>query len=160
MGISKRRILSLMPRLFAQTSAVLALVGLASLCACNGGTKGPTTVEVTGIVTMDGTPIEGANVVFSPSGGDDSRLASQATTDSAGRYRLRTHIGGGKFKSGIEPGKYDVAINKLDTAAIKTTYAPPKNLLPAKYADAKTSQLKAEGVEGRENDFPFALKKE
>jgi len=118
------------------------------------------TVEVSGVVTMNGAPIEGANVVFYPSGTDDSRLASQATTDHEGHYRLQTHLGGGKFKSGIVPGQYVVTVSKLDTESIKTTYAPPKNLLPKKYADAKTSELKSDVAAGKANEFPFELKKD
>jgi hypothetical protein len=84
-------------------------------------------------------------------------LASQSVTDAQGRFELSTHVGAGKFKPGIVPGKYSVAIAKLDTASIATTLAPPKNLLPKKYADPKTSGLVAEVVEGRENDFEFPL---
>jgi hypothetical protein len=147
-------------KMSAPRGVLVALLSLAALCGCNRGAKGPATVEVSGIVTMDGAPIEGANVIFYPSGGEESRLASQATTDREGRYRLQTHLGGGKFKSGIVAGQYVVAINKLDTESIKTTYAPPKNLLPKKYADAKTSELKADVVAGKANEFPFELKKE
>jgi hypothetical protein len=139
---------------------------VATLCAlawvgCNSKPKGPPTVEVTGIVTLNGMPVEGATVLFSPGvGTDDPRLASQATTNSEGKYQLQTHIGGGKYKSGIVPGKYDVTVIKLDTAAIKNTMSPPKNVLPAKYAGPKTSQLKADVAEGQANDFRFPLKSE
>src|SRR5215471_14837470 len=115
-----------------------ALLAFFATCVGCHGSKGPATVEVTGIVTLNGSPVEGANVFFSPATGSEaSRLSSQATTDHNGKYQLRTHIGGGQFKSGIVPGKYDVTINKLDTASVKNTMSPPKNLLPAKYADAK-----------------------
>jgi hypothetical protein len=87
-------------------------------------------------------------------------LASQATTDTAGRFALSTHVGGGKLKSGIVPGKYVVSISKLDTAPAKNTFSPPKNLLPPKYADPKTSLLTAEVVAGQTNDFQFPLKGE
>jgi hypothetical protein len=132
----------------------------AVLAGCSKS-KGPATIEVTGIVTLDGKPLDGANVLFSPGlGSNDSRLASQTTTDGNGKFHLQTHIGGGNYKSGIVPGKYDVTISKLDTSAAKNTFSPPKNLLPAKYADAKTSPFKADVVAGQANDFPLALKSE
>ena len=131
---------------------------LGALWGCSGGKSGPATVPATGTVTLGGNPVEGASVVFYPDGADDSRLTCQAVTDSAGHYEMRTHVGGGKFKSGIVPGKYTVAITKLDTASIKSTLAPPPNLLPRKYADPKTSQLKADVVEDGKNDSGFALK--
>jgi hypothetical protein len=140
---------------------VIAALCLFAFVGCSGTKAGPATVEVTGMVTLNATPAEGANVLFSPDiGSDDHRLASQAMTDSQGRFKLTTHIGGGKFKSGIVPGQYIVTISKLDTAAAKNTFSPPKNLLPPKYADPKSSQLKAEVSAGQANDFQFSLKSE
>jgi hypothetical protein len=146
-------------RVFVPSSViVMAALGLIAVTGCNKP-KGPPTAEVTGVVTLNSTPVEGAIVLFAPAAGsEDARLASQATTDSGGKYRLQTHIGGGQYKPGIMPGKYDVTVTKLDLSTIKSTMAPPKNVLPAKYADAKTSPFKAEVVAGQENDFPLALK--
>ena len=169
MGISKRgRRCSRLGTMLWQAgrltprSAAAAVLSLAALVGCGGNSKtGPATVEARGTVTLGGKPVEDANVVFYPDMGlDGARLTSQAITDREGRFRLRTHVGGGKFKPGIIPGQYSVAISKLDTAAIKTMLAPPKNLLPRKYADPKSSQLRAEVAAGRENDFPFALQGE
>jgi hypothetical protein len=139
----------------------LAAICLAAVTGCGGTKSGPATVEVTGTVTLNRAPIDGASVLFSPDiGSSDGRLASQATTDSAGRFTLSTHVGGGKFKSGIVPGKYVVSVTKLDTAAAKNTFSPPKNLLPPKYADPKTSLLNADVGAGQTNDFQFPLKGE
>jgi hypothetical protein len=129
----------------------------AALVGCDGSVAGPATVAVTGTVTNGGAPLEGANVIFHPVVESGQTLASQAVTDARGRFELSTHVGAGKFKPGIVPGKYSVAITKLDAASIATTLAPPKNVLPKKYADPKTSGLVAEVVEGRENDFEFPL---
>jgi hypothetical protein len=145
----------------APRQLVIASLCLVVLAGCGGPKGGPATVEVTGTVTLNETPVEGASVLFSPEiGSDDHRLASQATTDAQGRFKLTTHVGGGKFKSGIVPGKYVVTITKLDTTAAKNTFSPPKNLLPPKYADPKSSQLKAEVTTGQSNNFSFALKGE
>jgi hypothetical protein len=64
----------------------------------------------------------------------------------------------GKMKSGIVPGKYDVSVAKTDPSSVKNMLSPPKNMLPTKYANAKTSGFTADVVAGHENDFPFALK--
>jgi hypothetical protein len=142
-------------------AAVRIILGLtlvpAVFAGCENSAAGPATVAVTGTVTNGGTPLEGANVIFHPMVESGQTLASQAVTDAQGRFELSTHVGAGNFKPGIVPGKYAVAITKLDTANIATTLAPPKNLLPKKYADPKTSRLVAEVVEGQENDFEFAL---
>jgi hypothetical protein len=139
---------------FAAMTAML----LGALAGCGSEKKGPVTVEVTGTVTLNGRPVEGASVVFTPDArGDDARLASQATTDHDGRFNLSTNLGGGKLQPGIVPGAYLVAITKNDTSAVKDTLTPPKNVLPQKYADSKASQLKADVIAGHANDFPFAL---
>jgi hypothetical protein len=128
-----------------------------ALCAGCSGTQGPATFPVSGTVTLNGQPLEGANVTFHPLDERQNTMASQAVTDAAGRFQLSTHIGGGRFKNGIAAGKYAVAINKLDTAAIKTTMSPPKNVLPGQYNDPATSGFTADVVAGQENEFPFAL---
>jgi hypothetical protein len=138
--------------------AVVMVALLVAIEGCRQEKNGPATVEVAGTVSLDGNPVEGANVVFTPDAvGDDSRLASQATTDHEGRFRLSTNLGNGKMKSGIVAGPYLVAIAKYDSSAVKDTFTPPKNVLPQKYANAKTSQFKVEVIAGKVNDFPFDL---
>src|SRR4051794_29592663 len=71
----------------------VALLCLSAISGCGGVKKGPETVEVTGTVTLGGNPVEGASVVFYPGlGTDDQRLASQATTDQGGRFKLSTSV--------------------------------------------------------------------
>jgi hypothetical protein len=134
----------------------LGAVAIAMAAGCTGS-QGPSTVGVSGTVTQNATPLEGANVVFHPVDDSANALVSQAVTDAAGRFELATHVGGGKFKPGIVPGKYLVAITKLDIAAITNTHAPPQNVLPKKYGDPTTSALTANVVAGKENDFSFNL---
>lgn len=131
------------------------LLSLAALSGC-GKSTGAGTIPATGIVTFDGTPVEGASITFQPIG-SDAKLASQATTDAAGKFELSTYASGGKFHPGIAPGQYAVSITKLDTASIRDTLSPPKNLLPAKYANPNSSMLKAEVAAGSENRFEFPL---
>jgi hypothetical protein len=138
-------------------AALIAVVGLGAVSGCTRSQQGPATVEVTGTVTYEGQPIDGANVIFHPANGSDQTLASQALTDKNGRFELSTHVGGGKFKTGIVPGNYAVTIKKLDTAAIANTLAPPKDLLPNRYGSPKTSGLTAKVADDQENEFQFAL---
>jgi hypothetical protein len=139
------------------TKTAVAALCAASLVGCTDSPTGPETVNVTGTVSYQGNPVAGANVLFQPIDGSSDTLASQSLTDETGRFELSTHVGGGKFKPGIVPDKYAVTITKLDTASISTTLAPPKNLLPKKYGNAKTSGLSADVAAGKENDFEFAL---
>jgi hypothetical protein len=138
-------------------AALIVALSPGVFSGCGDSPKGPETVDVRGTLTYNGTPIEGANVIFHPTRSDQA-LASQAVTDRIGRFQLSTHLGAGKFKPGIVPGHYAVTITKLDTAGISSSFAPPKSLLPKKYANPKTSGLTAEVAAGRENEFQFALK--
>jgi hypothetical protein len=135
---------------------IIAVLCPILLSGCGGSASELNVVPARGIVTFDGQPVEGANVIFSPADGKQT-LASQAVTDSEGRFEMSTHSGGGKFVPGIAPGRYAVAVTKLDTAAVSTTLAPPKDLLPKKYGSPQTSGLSADVTAGSENDFEFML---
>ena len=138
---------------------LVAILSSALLTGCSRSKGGPETIEVSGLVTLGGNPVEDANVLFSPAlGSSDGRLASQAKTDAQGHYQLSTHIGAGKFKPGIVAGKYVVTASRLDVAGAKNTFATPKNLLPPKYADPKSTPFSAEVSAGKANEFPLALK--
>jgi hypothetical protein len=137
--------------------ALVALLFAALLAGCDNSSAGPETVAVAGTVTFRGSPVESANVIFQPLDQSNSGPASQAVTDGNGRFELTTHVGVGKFKPGIVPGKYAVTITKLDTASISNTLAPPKNLLPQKYANANTSGLTANVPAAESSEFNFSL---
>lgn len=136
----------------------------------------PKTVPVFGTVTLNGQPVAEAQVVFQAKGKSPS---ATGLTDSSGKYRLMTFD-----VEGAVPGEYAVAIFKYDQSSLAPPssstssavsqggmpddYVPPgigapikpsgpKNLLPAKYADAKTSGLTATVKESGENKFDFTL---
>ena len=69
------------PRRQAMASLWLALAGLAAGCQSDRPPLG----RVGGTVTLDGAPLAGALVVFTPDGPGRSAIA---TTDTAGRYEL------------------------------------------------------------------------
>ncbi len=142
------------------------------ILGCGGGSgENPAAVPVSGTVTLGGQPVEGAQVVFSPTGGEGN--AAAGTTDATGKYSLTTGAAG----DGAVPGSYRVAITKVEGATQPGTTGMseeesraahynqaaggdaegPKDLLPAKYKSADTSGLKAEVQAGQENRFDFAL---
>lgn len=76
-------------------------------------------VPVSGTITLDGQPLEGAEVVFAPKQIDKQAAvgpASIGTTDAAGNYMLKTTKG----LEGAVVGEHKVAVrlNKLDESAI------------------------------------------
>ncbi|MBL8818923.1 MAG: carboxypeptidase regulatory-like domain-containing protein [Planctomyces sp.] len=71
-------------RTFFSLFTGLLLAGMVGLTGC-GGSDRPPLGQVTGTVTLDGQPLVGVNIIFSP---DDGRAAA-ATTDAEGKYELQ-----------------------------------------------------------------------
>lgn len=133
---------------------------VAGLEGCGSGR--PKTVPVTGVVTLDGKPVEGANVTFYPDTGQSAGTAqpkktdqvtrpATGTTDKEGKFTLKTFEPG----DGALPGKYKVTIIKkevtgflADKDGLSGGIAPggiqEKWIIPKKYADPQTSGLTAE----------------
>src|SRR5438552_10223737 len=94
-------------RWLARTAAFAALV---ALTGCPGGGGSGNFARVTGTVTYNGAPVDGAKVKFvgtTETGG--ARDEFTTTTDSSGKYMI---AGVGK-NPGIPPGLYKVVITKL-----------------------------------------------
>ena len=114
------------------------------LAGC-GGPEHPDVGRVTGVVTLDGQPLDKATVMFQPANG----RASVATTDSAGKYSLA-------YLDGV-PG----AILGTHKVIIRTEIPgedgqPPiaKEKLPKKYHEQ--TELTAEVKPGSNKvDFPL-----
>jgi hypothetical protein len=97
--------------------------------------------EVSGTVTLDSRPLAGVTVVFFPQGeADDSRLISQGTTDSSGRYTLERPDG----QAGAVVGSNRVVVRPPKTPRSSKTPAPPGPPIPAKYGSPKLSPLVVE----------------
>jgi hypothetical protein len=147
---------------------VLALVAWAG---CGGG--GPAVEKVTGVVTLDGKPVEGATVSFVPAAGG---LFASGLTAPDGTFTLNTAAPGAKPGSGAVAGDYRVAIVKMESSGQGRTADPndpsydplasvsenpnapkkPKYLVPQAYGDAATSGLQATVTKGT-NTPTFAL---
>ena len=153
-----------MNKLICCSVSVLVLVG------CTPQTEDPDrpdTYPVTGVVTYNGEPVEGATVTFMATA-EGGRGAS-GTTDSSGKYSLFTFVAG----DGAIAGNYAVKISKTNGGTVANTAeeakammeaaagGPPKmseikDLLPAKYKAPQTSGLTAE-VKAGDNKFDFEL---
>lgn len=114
-------------------------------------------VPVTGVVTLDGKPLDNATVTFMASEGV-SRF-SAATTDADGRYELKTE---GSY-TGALPGKYSVTVSKL--VLPDGTLPPPdvapmdvgaKEMVPDRYSGVTEVTLGADVPTGG-GTFDFAL---
>lgn len=136
--------------------------GLLLLTGCGGSSDGPPYATVSGVVTLDGNPVEGATVIFTPKG---PGTMSMGLTNADGAFSLMTSTGKRGAAVGdhavtvtlmIQPeqkatGSADDLAEMLPTeyasdaaaaaAAKNAKAAEPVYLIPRKYSDAKTSGL-------------------
>jgi hypothetical protein len=126
----------------------VAAVATLLAAGCGGG-GGVDPVPVEGVVTLDGSPLEGATVLFRPADG----RPSIGTTDAEGRYRLRYT----SERTGAVPGRHTVSITMLDedsAAAAIGTKKKPQEPIPSRYNSQ--TELTAEVV-GSKTTLDFAL---
>lgn len=154
-------------RHFGSALCCLAAVGL--VVGCGGGAAvpkdRPACTKVSGVVTLDGTPLEGATVTLHPNGKGHGAFG---TSDASGQFVLETFVKG----DGAVPGDYKISVKKVEGAAGGTQPAPgepgydpnpkpvvPKSLLPEKYADFTKSGLSVQVGTEAMSDLKIELKK-
>lgn len=128
--------------------AILILAG--SGC---GGTKGNNLPKVTGSVTVDGQPADGAVLLFYPEGG--RAATATGTADASGKFTVITNM-----EPGIAVGRYKVTASWPDPAQRATAEdlqrgiskdAP--DLLGGRYVAPDRTPLSAE-ITGTTKDLP------
>ena len=143
----------------------LLLILLACLSGCEKS-KAIKTDLVTGVITMDGAPLAGATVTFSPV--DDKASVAVGTTDANGKYTLQTLLG--NPGAGTTPGDYVVSVSKSvneptgkqefsDSEGKMVDIVKAREIIPDKFTNKKSSPHKATVVSGQENKFDFDVSK-
>ena len=145
------------PRVWGRTPKTVAvcLVALAICLPLPGCRRGPPVVYVEGVVTMNGEPLEGANVGFTPLGTPGS-MSAGGFTDAKGKFVLSTHTA--KFGAGATVGDYVVVVSKTIIPPGEEDKDSPKVVLvtPEVYQLKETSPLRAT-VKNGSNRFAFDL---
>jgi hypothetical protein len=90
------------------------------------GDSAPPTYKVTGVVTLDDKPVEGATVTFTPAGGGQDQKTAVGTSMAGGKYELTTFSGG----DGALAGPYKVTVSKLQYAPGENPNSPKKESAP------------------------------
>lgn len=153
----------------AMRPSMVAWIGACVLVLVGGcGPRGPAVEMVEGVVLLDGKPVEGATVFFSPvSSADEARagLPAAGRTGPDGAFRLNAG-GGAKPGAGTKVGDYIVTVIKQESDPLpppdleKPPAAPPeitvRDLLPDVYKLAATSPLRATVKKG-DNVYRFDL---
>lgn len=141
------------------TVAITGLVLLVAGCSSGGGNL-PRTVPASGVVTLDGKPVDGAQVVFVPA--DAGVTGAYGVTDASGRFSLRAF----EQKDGAIPGQYLVQVSKtievrLPGPAGSVDGGDPVRFehgVPARYTNVQSSGLTATIPENGTKDLKFELK--
>jgi hypothetical protein len=93
---------------FSPPFAILALVTCA-LAGCGGDeTARIKLVPVSGTVTLNGKPLEGAEITFTPDPANAKVTPGSDTTGPEGNYKAMF-----RGRSGLAPGKYKVVVAKV-----------------------------------------------
>jgi hypothetical protein len=146
---------------------------MAAVAGC--GSKNTALATVSGTVTHNGNPVDGAHVSLHSTVEVDGKKGQSyaATTDSSGNYVIATN---GK-EPGIPPGLYKVTVTKYegkggpmegidagqldamksDTGAT-TKGIGPNNLLPMEYANPGSTKLSVTLDVGKNESKNFDLK--
>lgn len=161
----------------------------AMLCVlgCGGGEKVeyPETVPVTGKITLDGKPLEGAQLTIRPESTGEKSYPARASSEADGSFQAFTFFSAASDVPGVVPGKYKVSVVKMDTPAGTGAHdaagggggeAPvdptnraamqaqastgPGNILPSKYGSPTTSGLEFEVKAGENKTLVFELESE
>lgn len=149
---------------------VLVFAASMLLAGCSGDkTKArPPLAAYSGVVKYKGKPVEGASVTFIM---DGMPRTSMGVTDAEGRFKLTTYdtndgafVGSNKVTvvkaTTAVPGKSAAELKPEDMAKMSMSGALQgiqSDVIPAKYADVKTTTLKYEVVAEGTTDKPIDL---
>jgi len=143
---------------------IIVLAFCSLFCFGCGGEQQLGQVPVKVTVKVDGTPVEGAAVLFV----DAQSNSSSALTDANGIAMMKTSILKDNRTvevSGVLPGEYQVAINKSETEQMPDPDNPNfvkvksvKHIVPVRYNSYIKSGLSASVKKGDPNEFVFDLK--
>ena len=145
-------------------AVTLLVVSLLTMSGCGNGR--PKLIKVTGKVTLDGKPLEGAAILFQPKVSGEKagfQRPSTGVTDAGGQFIVRTYESG----DGLPYGEYLVGIQKREvvgqpkvnpgdesSSSMNITY---KWVVPKSYADPLGSTLTASVTSSGLNPSEFAL---
>jgi hypothetical protein len=143
-------------------------------CGCAKSVKLPPTVPVSGTVTYNGQPLEGATVTFMPADRTTGKTAS-GISDAQGNFEMETFVAGAVKAKGALAGDYQVTIAKLSqvsmlapkymeggttptgSVGMKDSPEQAKIVIPADYANPEKSGFKASVKASDNQPFTFAL---
>ena len=138
-----------MKRVLRLLALVAATVGVSASCGCGSSAPPPGPATVRGRVTLNGQPVAGGLVVFTPSPERGGRgKPAHAETGPDGGYALALD-----GSDRIAPGWYRVSLAPPPAVSAD----PPALAFPAKLARPDLSGLEREVRAGNDHVFEFAV---
>lgn len=132
-------------------SLLIVLALLVSCPACSSGRK--PVHPVRGRVLVNGKPAAKAQVLFHPAQGGEEAPKPSGQTDEQGYFTLTSYA----HSDGAPEGDYSVTVTWFGVARSGNQELVPYNVLPRRYADRQTSQLRAAINKGSNELPPFLL---
>lgn len=119
-------------------TCLLPVAALVLLAGCGGGKDGLERAPITGLVTVEGAPLAGATVQFTPVGGTPGEGAL-GVSDAQGKFQV---ISSRKGDEGIPPGEYSVMVSvladpdgtRLSSEATQADHPFAQEIVPAPYS--------------------------
>jgi hypothetical protein len=146
---------------------VCGWLAIVALAGC-GGSGRPSLVKVTGTVTLNGQPLEGALVSFlkETDANDKFKRPASGTTDAQGKFSLGTY----NKEDGLPVGKYKIAVVKRELVGqLPENYSDDSAdsfdlkyqwIVPRNYANPQNSGLTAEVTRSGLNPAVLELKRD
>ena len=134
-------------------------------CSKAQGLKG--LVKVKGTITLDGSPLEGASIVFVPTTMSDEVRSASGTSDASGNFEMTTLNKG----DGAMPGDYRITVVKREAAGNAPTAEEMQeaalrgvslniqyeSVIPARYGVSSSSGLSTTVVAGQKDPVKIEL---
>lgn len=142
----------LQPFLTAERRIILAACAILAILAGGCGRDyGYQTAPVSGVVTVDGKPLEEGTVMFFPTEG---KMAS-GFIGEGGKYSLSTY----EPNDGAIVGECRISVQVITGAGeANEMKTPPPSPVPSRYGTPETSGLSCTVKAGETNDVPLELK--
>ncbi|MEZ6130184.1 MAG: carboxypeptidase-like regulatory domain-containing protein [Planctomycetaceae bacterium] len=142
---------------------LMMLMAVATTAGCGG--DGLERAQITGVVTVEGTPLSDASVQFLPLEGTPGEGAL-GSSDAEGKFEV---ISSRRSDEGIPPGEYKVRVSRLQDAdgspipatAPQADYPDAVESVPVPYSTAESPLKVVISPEGGEVkvEIPVALRK-
>jgi len=137
---------------------------IAGIGGCGGASDAPELAYTTGTVNFDGKPLPNATVAFSSSEQGKGYKAGIGTTDSSGRFVLRSYdqegvvLGGHQVSvSCTDPDSWPKDENGNRMSPLSPGWTPQVSIIPVIYGNPSQSGLTADVKSGEDNEFTFEI---